>query len=101
MTVKELLGRVDSRELSEWMAFYSLDPWGDQRADLRHGISCALFASAHTEKGKPSPKPCDFMPFAEKEEAKPDGFTGKVGASLARRTFRQGKKNGGSRNITR
>jgi hypothetical protein len=92
MTVKELLGRVDSRELSEWMAFYSLDPWGEQRADLRHGISCALFAAAHTEKGKPSPKPSEFMPFTEPQEEKPQGLTGKAGAYVAKHMFKRGKR---------
>ena len=28
MTVSECRERVDSREFSEWMAFYELDPWG-------------------------------------------------------------------------
>jgi len=35
MTVRELLMRIDSRELSEWMAFYSIEPFGELRADMR------------------------------------------------------------------
>jgi len=34
-TVRELLMRIDSRELSEWMAFYSIEPFGRTRADMR------------------------------------------------------------------
>lgn len=27
MTVKELLGKTDSRELSEWMVYFNLEHW--------------------------------------------------------------------------
>lgn len=27
--------RITAEEYRQWMAFYALDPWGDQRADMR------------------------------------------------------------------
>jgi len=38
MTVRELLSRVDSEELSEWQALTTLEPIGDARADVRAAL---------------------------------------------------------------
>ena len=65
MTVRELLARMDSLELSEWVAFYSLEPWGDERADLRQAITSATLANIHRGKGQRAYKPEDFMPLQE------------------------------------
>lgn len=61
MTVRELLARIDSRELSEWMAYYNLDPWGPERADLRAGTIAATVANCHAAKGHTF-RPSDFIP---------------------------------------
>ena len=34
-TVGELEASLSAAELREWIAFYRIDPWGEQRADLR------------------------------------------------------------------
>jgi hypothetical protein len=68
MTVRELLSRIDSHELAEWMAYYSLDPFGTARADLSAGIIAATVANANKgKKGRPF-QPADFMPYTEKRE---------------------------------
>lgn len=59
-TVRELLSRIDARELAEWEAYYSLDPWGQERADLRAGTIAATVANSHSTSG--GFKPSDFMP---------------------------------------
>jgi hypothetical protein len=59
-TVRELLARVDSHELTEWMAFHNLDPWGEYRADLRAGIVASTVANVNTVRGRKF-KPSDFM----------------------------------------
>lgn len=69
MTVRELLGRVDSRELTEWVAFHNLHPWGEERADLRAGIVASTVANCHSTKG--TFKPSDFMPRLDRR-AKPE-----------------------------
>jgi hypothetical protein len=58
-TVRELLARIDSRELSEWQVYHKLDPWDEKRSDLRAGIIASTVANCLNEK---SWKPSDFMP---------------------------------------
>jgi len=69
-----LLERISSLELSEWMAYAQLEPFGEERADLRAGIVASVFANANRDpkkKGHPY-QPKDFMPDfdAESEEQK-------------------------------
>ena len=65
-TVGELLDTLDAAELHDWMAVYSSDPWGEDRADLRAGIIAATIAWGNGAKGA---KPADFMPsFGEPPE---------------------------------
>ena len=68
MTVRELLARVDSRELSEWMAYYQLDPFGNVREDLHAGIVASTIANVNRGKNDKAFQPSDFMPFMEKPE---------------------------------
>lgn len=63
MTVRELLSRIGSDEITEWMAFYQLEPFGDFRSDLRSGIMAATFANAHRAAHAPPFTPENFMPF--------------------------------------
>jgi hypothetical protein len=45
------------------MAFYHMDPWGEERADLRAGIIASVIANVN--RGRRSTrrfKPADFMP---------------------------------------
>lgn len=61
MTVSELSRRMDSRELSEWMAYtryYEAIPnsWAET------GLLVSALLAPHTAKGK-LPKPSDFIPI--------------------------------------
>jgi len=67
-SVAEIEGTMSSREISEWMAFYRLEPWGDDRADLRTGIVASTIANVNRGKDTKSYQPQDFMAFTEKEE---------------------------------
>lgn len=69
MTVAELLARVSSRELSEWMAYSQVEPWGEERADLRAGIVASTVANtARNAKKRHKPfKPEEFMPTFERK----------------------------------
>lgn len=65
MTVRDLLDRVSSRELSEWMAYFQFEHLGiapEERADLRMGILAATSVNAQRGKGSRAAKPADFMP---------------------------------------
>ena len=63
-----MLAEMTSNQLSEWMAYAQLEPWGEERADLRAGIIASTQAnSMRGKKGKPF-KPQDFMPRYEPED---------------------------------
>lgn len=59
-TVRELLDSIDSKELSEWIAYDRVaglpDPW------LQTGIGCAVMRNSLASQGRPA-KPTDFMPI--------------------------------------
>ena len=44
MTVPELLARTTSRELTEWMIYEQMEPFGERGAYLRSGIVAAASA---------------------------------------------------------
>jgi len=66
MTVSELLSRISSRELTEWRAYYGLEPFGEDRADLRAGIVASTMANVFRKSGAKPYKAQDFMPRFEK-----------------------------------
>lgn len=45
------------------MAFYRLEPFGDERADLRAGIVASTVANSNRGKRGKITKATDFMPF--------------------------------------
>lgn len=52
---------MDQRQLGEWMAFYSQDPWGEDREDWRNGIATAAICNMWRAKKSPPIKPQDFF----------------------------------------
>lgn len=72
MTVGDLLDRISSRELTEWMIFYQLEPFGSEAGYLGHAITSATIANANRGKGR-ALQPKDFMPvFQSKKEQTPE-----------------------------
>jgi hypothetical protein len=49
-TLKQLYRETDSSELTEWQAYHNLEPWGEQKADVRAGIIASTIANVN--KGK-------------------------------------------------
>jgi hypothetical protein len=69
--VAELGRRLSAAELTEWMAFYHLEPWGGERSDLQAGIIASTVANVNRDsKKKPEPyRPQDFIPqYGPKKE---------------------------------
>ena len=63
-----MLSKMDSREISEWMAYYSMDPFGEVRADYRMAMLACLTANINRGNGQPF-KVSDFMPeFGPKKQ---------------------------------
>jgi len=61
---------MSSRELTEWMAFFSLEPWGTEVEDWRAGLIAATIANANRDpkKRRKPYEPQDFMPRYEKPQ---------------------------------
>ena len=58
---------MTSAQLAEWMAFAQLEPWGEERADLRAGIVASTVANVNRGKGQKVLTPQHFMPEFEPE----------------------------------
>jgi len=43
---------MSARQFEEWIAYYLVEPFGDQRADLRNGVLAALIANVHRDPEK-------------------------------------------------
>ncbi len=76
MTVEEMLGRIHSPELSEWMAYASIEPIGEKRMDLRFAmLACTISNGIRGACGckKPPLKLKDFLlNFDPPEQQTPD-----------------------------
>jgi hypothetical protein len=72
MTVGELLARISSAELTEWMAFYAIDPFGNWRADFQTGILATVTANHSFNRPAEWRKPSDYMFFTDRQEREPD-----------------------------
>lgn len=71
-TVDELQRSMSSAEFGEWIAYYSIEPFGDRMEDLRAGVVASVVANVNRGKDTPAFAPLDFVPWAQ-EPAKPAG----------------------------
>ena len=75
MTVRQLLDRIDSKELAEWIAYNNIEPFGPERADLRAAMVCTTAANcARTSKKQKAFKISDFMPKFGSPEPRPQSM---------------------------
>lgn len=69
MTVRELLDRIDSREIAEWMAYERIaGPLGGERLDVAAGIVASTVANANRDKKSKVAKITDFMPTWDRRQ---------------------------------
>lgn len=69
MTVAGLLDNISSRELTEWMAFAHLEPFGREAEYIGYALVAATVANVNRGKGQKAYEISDFMPtFEEKKE---------------------------------
>lgn len=61
----ELQRRISAAEYYEWAAFAQLEPFGEERADLRAAIVACTVANAFRGKNQKAAQPADFMPDFE------------------------------------
>ena len=63
-----MLSRMSSVELSEWMAFYELEPWGTDIDLYGHAMTSSTLVNIYRKEGVEPVKPGDMMPkFGEKQ----------------------------------
>jgi hypothetical protein len=72
LNLRKVAEQLTSRELTDWLAYWSLEPWGEERADFRSGILAAAMSNRWRGKGEKAAKPQDFMPFTDEPEQTPD-----------------------------
>jgi hypothetical protein len=63
-TVGELEEVLPAPEFAEWKAHYALDPWTEDRADLRMGVIAATIKNASGRYAETA-HPSDFIPDYE------------------------------------
>jgi len=77
MTVAELSGRLSSKELTEWYAYYELEPFGQAIESLGHAITASTVYAAHRGKKGKKLSYKDFLPkIIEKKEQSVDEMVG-------------------------
>lgn len=50
MTRAELLSRISAKELRDWEVFAAVEPFGEERADIRSAIICCTLARGYGNK---------------------------------------------------
>ena len=80
-------------EVAEYQALDNVEPWGEQRADLRMGILASTAVNMMTGKKGKRMSATDFMPYldvrdvASKAASKARALSGKVKGMLKGKTF--------------
>ena len=68
MSVERLLESFSSQEVAEWMAFSRIEPFGEERADLRSAVVACVIANANRGKNQRPFKIDDFvLKFGQKK----------------------------------
>lgn len=78
-TVAELENTLSAAEYQHWLAMYELDPWGDQRADMRMAKLIVATLLPHT---KERPDPVAHMLFPDDAHHLPDNLDAKERAIM-------------------
>ncbi len=69
MTVADTYHRISQREFAEWLAYYRMDPFGEDRADIRSGVAaCGLATMWADKEGARRLKPSQFMPVFDEQD---------------------------------
>lgn len=58
---------MDSREFSEWIAYYRLDPFGNERADMHAAQVCTTIVNRSLGKNETRAKVADLMADFDKD----------------------------------
>lgn len=70
----ELGQRVSAAELTEWMEFFRLEPFGPEVESWRAGMIASVVANVNRGKGTKPYKPADFMLKPPERSREPPGL---------------------------
>lgn len=62
MSVARTQREINSAEFSEWIAYSRVEPFGEERGDLRAGIVASTIANSASSKSSKKFAPGEFMP---------------------------------------
>lgn len=63
MSVRRAQAEVSSAEFGEWVAYFSIEPFGERIADLRAGTIASVIANVNRAPNTPPIQPSAFMPW--------------------------------------
>jgi hypothetical protein len=63
------LEEVGSAEMTEWIAFAGVEPFGGEVEDMRAGLMPAMTVNMNKDKDTDPVHPMDFFPWHERIEA--------------------------------
>ncbi len=70
-TIQELRAVLTYAEFQEWCLYYQIEPWGEDRADLRAGIVASTLHNVYAAwvGSDATARPADYMPYLERPES--------------------------------
>lgn len=63
LNVDELLSRLTVPQFAEWMAYYQIEPFGQDHTDYLIAQLTALTRNINRQQGTEASKPQDFLPY--------------------------------------
>ena len=70
--VDGMMRAMPSRLLSEWMAYWAIEPFGEEREDYRAAMIVAATYNVWRKRGQAAIDPMDVMPRFDAETDKPE-----------------------------
>ena len=64
--IKRLLKEIDSRDITDYIAYYQIEPFGTEQDFLQAGIVASTVANVNRGKNTQPFKPQDFVPSSFK-----------------------------------
>lgn len=87
-----MLEVLDSRQIAEWIAYYSIEPFGEHAAYWRAGQIASTIANVNRPKGKRAFTVEDFMPSEPK--VKPRVQSVDEMAAVLRQAYKHAERHG-------
>lgn len=58
-----MLAELPRSAFLEWIAYHELEPWSEERADMRSAIVAAVMFNSQRGRGTPARRARDFMAY--------------------------------------